>query len=103
MCLGVCLWHVYRYSDDRGAIIWGECCCLDIVCEVYGCSVMGLTIDAPSVEMHVFYASVYMTSLGFHTAWKFRMGYRLLLGVVGVFLGSGLYMIGCYRFVAFLS
>ena len=35
--LGVYLWHVFRYADDGGAIMWGDCGCLDIVCEVCGC------------------------------------------------------------------
>ena len=35
--LGVYLWHVCRYGDDGGAIMWGDCGCLGIVCEVCGC------------------------------------------------------------------
>jgi len=46
--------------------------------------VMGLTIDAPSIGLPVFfYPSVYINSLGFNAAWKCRMGYRLWLGVCG--------------------
>ena len=35
--LGVYLWHLCRYGDDGGAIMWGDCGSLDIVCEVCGC------------------------------------------------------------------
>ena len=35
--LDVYLWHVCRYDYDGGAIVWGDCGCLDIVYEVRGC------------------------------------------------------------------
>jgi len=38
---------------------------------------LGFPIDAPCVGLPDFYPSVYMNLLGFHAAWKCRMGYRL--------------------------
>ena len=86
-------------ANSARLIVCLSCC--DLMSMRVVVRVMGLTIYAPGVGLPVFCdPSVYIKSLGFHAARKCRMGYRLWLGVVGIFLGRDVCMIGCSRFVA---